>query len=98
MTHGLGEAVSGLLYIIDDIIKAVHENRINDALLIAAKARREAEGYQAVAKVYQGRMNDLAEINNKLRAELSATQKELDELKAKEKSNEEYPDEHPACN
>lgn len=91
MTHGLGDAVGGVIYIIDEIIKCIHEQRINDALLTATKARREAEGYQAVAKVYQGRMNDQSELIAKLKVELSATQKELDEYKLrieKEKKDE----------
>jgi len=86
MTHGLGEAVGGVIYIIEEVIKCIHEQRINDALLTASKAIREAEGYQAVAKVYQARLDDLhseniamknriedlTEMNNKLRQELTA--------------------------
>ena len=92
MTHGLGDAVGGLIFILEEVIKCIHEQRINDALLTASKAIKEAQGYAAVAKVYQARLDDmrseaitmrnriedLTEINNRLRQE----------LKTKEESNE----------
>lgn len=92
MVHGLGDAVGGLIFILEEVIKCIHENRVNDALLTASKAIKEAQGYAAVAKVYQARLDDLraesitmknriedlTEMNNKLRQE----------LKTKESANE----------